>query len=563
MLTWPDPSLPAEARQQLVGPGAPMELAMEEVLGTPMEVFRHRPRTLADVLAAGAERFGARPYLVFPERTVTFAEAVPAAATVAANLRRHHGVRPGDRVAVAAANCLEYALCFWAATLLGAVTVALNGWWTGPEMAYALGLTRPTLLLGDRRRLERLAGQDTGGLPVVDFADGFAALEEPVEPAAAPRASEDDPYLILFTSGTTGRPKGVEVSHRNTVHFGLAVQLRAAELRLRAQLAGFEPRPPALACSIGAAPMFHVSGLNCTMALGPMTGQSFVYPPPGRWDEETQLRLTETHRATAWSLVPTQLWRLLERPDLDRYDLSSLTSVGGGSAVWAPELLRRLEERLPWVRPGFGLGFGMTETNGLGLSLAGAGTYRHPDSIGEPYPTVQVEIRDPLTRQPVPDGEVGEIALRSAANFLGYFEDPDATAAVLDRDRWYHTGDMASVRDGFVYLEGRRQDLIIRAGENIYPVEIENRLVEHPAVVEAAVVGVAHPTLGQEVKAFVVVAAGTAPDPEELRAFCAETLAAFKVPSQLAFCQALPKNAAGKIMKHLLGTGAASGFVEE
>ena len=566
-LTWPDPPLPDEVLAELVGPGAPFELVEEQVLGARMAVFARRPSTLVELLGAGAGRFAGRPYLVFPERCVTFDQAAGAAAVVAANLQRRYRVGKGDRVAIASANCIEYALTFWAATMLGAITVALNGWWTGPEMAYALELTRPAVLLGDDRRLDRLDRQ-TGGwlgeLPVVRFEHDFAALEEPGPAAAVPAMDEDEPYLILFTSGTTGRPKGVMVTHRNTVHFGLAMQLRAAEGRARARLAGQTAGEPPLPCAVNASPMFHVSGLNCTMALGPLTGQTYLYPPPGRWREEDQLRLTEQYRATQWTVVPTQLWRLLDWPELDRYDLSSLNQIGGGSSVWPPELLRRLEQRLPWVRPRLGMGYGMTETNGFGTSLGGQDSYLHPDSIGRPAPTVAVEIRDPVTRAALPEGVVGEVALRSACNFLGYWDDPTATAEALDADRWYHTGDLGLHRDGVIRLEGRRQDLIIRGGENVYPVEIENRLYEHPGVAEAAVVGVDHPTLGQEVKAYVVVKDGVATDPEELRQFCAAALAAFKVPRYVELVDALPHNAAGKVLKHLLGRPqAASDFVEE
>jgi len=195
----------------------------------------------------------------------------------------------------------------------------------------------------------------------------------------------------------------------------------------------------------------------------------------------------------------------------------------------------------------------MTETNGLGTFLRREDTYTRPDSIGRPYPTTQVEIRDPLTREPVPDGQVGEIALRTPATFLGYWENPDATSAALDPERWYHTGDFGHVRDGFVYLEGRRQDLIIRGGENIYPVEIENRLYENPEVAEAVVVGIDHPTLGQEVKAYVVRKTTGSLTAAEIQRWCAAALAPFKVPAEVEFVTSLPHNATGKVLKHLVG----------
>jgi acyl-CoA synthetase (AMP-forming)/AMP-acid ligase II len=307
-----------------------------------------------------------------------------------------------------------------------------------------------------------------------------------------------------------------------------------------------------------------VAGLNCSLVLAPFSGQTIVYPPAGKWQEAVQLELTEKYRGTVWSLVPTQLWRLLEWPALSDYDLSSLRTVGGGSAVWPPELLRKLEETMPWVRPGLGLGYGMTETNGLGTSLSRGDTYTRPDSIGQPAPTVQVEIRDPETHQVLPHGEVGEIAMRTGATFLGYWRNPEATARVLDAERWYHTGDFGHVRDGFVYLEGRRQDLIIRGGENIYPIEIENRLIEHPDLFEVAVVGVPHTALGHEVKAYVVEKVPGSLTEGDVVEWCAVTLARFKVPTHVEFVTELPHTATGKVLKHLLGSGQVpSDFVQE
>jgi acyl-CoA synthetase (AMP-forming)/AMP-acid ligase II len=232
--------------------------------------------------------------------------------------------------------------------------------------------------------------------------------------------------------------------------------------------------------------------------------------------------------------------------------------------VWAPELLRRLEEKLPWVRPGLALGYGMTETNGLGTSLRLDNTYTHPDSIGRPSATMQVEIRDPDTHAALPDGQVGEIAMRSGATFLGYWRNPEATAKALDADRWYHTGDFGHARDGYVYLEGRRQDLIIRGGENIYPVEIENRLIEHPGVAEVAVVGVTHATLGHEVASYVVEKVPGTLAAADIREWCSATLAGFKVPTLVEFVPELPHNASGKVLKHLLGSDLpSSDFVQE
>ena len=200
----------------------------------------------------------------------------------------------------------------------------------------------------------------------------------------------------------------------------------------------------------------------------------------------------------------------------------------------------------------------------MGTSLRAPDTYRHPESIGEASPGVDVAVRDPLTGAEVAEGDIGEICLRSAANLLGYWDNAEATAEVLDGERWYRTGDYGHAKDGFVYLEGRRRDLIIKGGENIYPIEIENRLQGHPEVAEVAVIGVAHQVLGQEVKAVVVRRPGSSVTAEELRQWAAETLARFKVPSVIDFTASLPHNPSGKVMKHVLESPEkASGFVEE
>ena len=467
-----------------------------------------------------------------------------------------------------APNTVEYALTFWATTALGAVTVGLNGWWTGEEIAYAVELTEPKVLFGDRRRLDRLDGVELpDGLPVVSFEDDFAALEAHAPDAPFPDVAvdEDDPFVILFTSGTTGRPKGVMLSHRSNIHFLLASMLNGAVHMMMGAEQGAASAPPGEGpVIISAAPMFHIAGLNCQLVASTLTNMTIVYPPPGRWEEETHLRLTQQHGATVWAMVPTQLWRILDFPDLDAYDTSSVRNVGGGSAVWPPELLRMLAERIPTAKAGTALGYGSTETTGLGTTLRPGIKLEHADSIGTASATMQVQVRDPETDKVLPEGEVGEICLRGGSCFIGYWRNPEATALALDDDRWYRTGDYGVIRDGYVHLEGRRQDLIIRGGENISPIEIENRLFEHPGIAEVAIVGVDHPKLGQEVVAFVVPHSPGDLTAADVKQWVAETLAGFKVPSRVEFRDELPHNASGKVLKHALASPeASSGFIED
>jgi acyl-CoA synthetase (AMP-forming)/AMP-acid ligase II len=293
--------------------------------------------------------------------------------------------------------------------------------------------------------------------------------------------------------------------------------------------------------------MFHVSGLLGFAVSGPTLRQKLVFPPPGKWDETVHLELSAQHHVSGWSGVPTQYWRLLRHPNFADYDLSSLATAASGGAVFSPELVRLFKEKLPHVV--LSNGFGMTESCGWGALAGGPIFEARPDSVGVASVLCQVEVRDPVTGMVVPAGEVGEIHLRHPSIFLGYWDNDAATADVLDADRWYRTGDYGRVDQGVLVLESRMRDLIIRGGENIYPIEIENRLIEHPAVADAAVIGVDHEVLGQEVKAFVVVTPGATIEPAEVQQWVAEALARFKVPTHVELRESLPYSLTGKVLK--------------
>lgn len=309
--------------------------------------------------------------------------------------------------------------------------------------------------------------------------------------------------------------------------------------------------------------MFHISGFSVALIGGALMGMTIAYPPPGRWDPKLHLELTERFGATAWSLVPTQLWRLLDHPDFDRYDLSTLKRVGGGGATFQPELWKHVHERLPHLER-MGTGYGMTETCGAGTHQDGKAAEEHPDAVGAAVPGYAISVRDPEGRI-LDEGAVGEIWLRGPCNLLEYWDNAEATAKALDADRWYHTGELGHITGGLLYLDGRGTELIIRGGENVYPIEIENRLVEHPSVAEAAVIGVPDRVLGEQVKAVVVLHPGSRLDLEEMQGWVGEALARFKVPAMLEVVDTLPHNAAGKVMKHVLRDPSAnlSGIIEE
>jgi acyl-CoA synthetase (AMP-forming)/AMP-acid ligase II len=559
-LRWPGlAGLPRDVQGALTGPGAPFEIATEPVLGHDHQVFARRPRTLRQMLDGQAASTPDLPFLIAPGRQWTYREALADIDAMARLLRDRYGVRAGDRVAIVAANHAEYAILMWATVTLGAIVASLNGWWTAPELDYGISLTTPLLVAGDERRLARLAdGIVPGGVPVRRLGELLREAQERRRPAsccypedtAQPGITEDSPAVILFTSGTTGRPKGATLSHRNIINFAMVNRLAAATGAMATASAPVaRTGAPAHGCTIVSSPMFHVSGMIAVLITGAAFPVSLVFPRPGPWDPLTWLELAQRHKVTSLSGVPTQFWRLLRHPDLDKYDLSSVATVGGGGAVCPPELVRELHARFPQVR--LGNGYGMSETVGLGTLTGGDAFVAIPESVGPAQATVEVQVRGP-DGTVLPEGETGEICLRTPSVFLGYWNDAAATGAALDGDRWYQTGDFGRVSGGLLYLESRRRDLILRGGENIYPVEIENRLVEHPDIDDAAVIGVGHPELGQEPKAFVVRRPGAALTAVQVRAWCAAALAGFKVPAQVEFRDALPYTQTGKLLKQEL-----------
>jgi acyl-CoA synthetase (AMP-forming)/AMP-acid ligase II len=505
------------------------------------------------------------PFLISPDRQWTYREALEDIDAMAVLLAERYGVTTGDRVAIVAANHAEYAILMWATITLGAIVTSLNGWWTGPELAYGIGLTGPRLIAGDERRLARLGGGIApDGVPV-RLLDALLAEARELAGKAPGRAgiTEDSPAVILFTSGTTGRSKGATLSHRNIINFAMVNRLAAAAGAV-ATARGADggdtpfappgetatgPGGPGHGCTIVSSPMFHISGLVATLITGAAFPMSLVFPRPGPWGPLTWLELAQRHKVTSLSGVPTQFWRLLRHPDLDAYDLSSVTTVGGGGAVYPPELVRELHARFPRVR--LGNGYGMSESVGLGTLTGGDLFVAIPTSVGPAQATVEVQVRDELGAV-LPEGEVGEICLRTPSVFLGYWDDPAATAAALDSGRWYRTGDYGRVSGGLLYLESRRRDMILRGGENIYPVEIENRLIEHPDVDDAAVIGIDHPELGQEPKAFIVRRPGSDLAATQVTEWCATALAAYKVPVTVEFRDSLPYTETGKLLKQQL-----------
>jgi long-chain acyl-CoA synthetase len=557
----------AQAHALLGAPGSPLEPGEAVVGGVPIKVWKHLPPTLRSVLET-ARGYGARDFLVYEDERASFEALFRAAAAFARELQAR-GVAKGDRVALIMRNLPEYAACFYGAAAAGAIVAPLNAWWTGPELEYGLRDSGAKVAVMDAERYQRLAEHlphcpDLVRAYVSREADDIAhpliakletVLGEtaawgalPDGPLPAVDLGPDDPATIFYTSGTTAEPKGVLASHRAVNSNILTALAAVARAHLRRGEAPPQPGPDQPARNILiTVPLFHVTA--CIAMLNPalFTGAKFVMMY--KWDAERAFTLIERERVTAVAGVPTVAWQLVEHPARARYDLSSIEAVNYGGAPAAPELVRRLKETFPAADPG--QGWGMTETCATVCANGAEDYLNRPDSCGPPALVAELQIRDPADgRTLLPTGQVGELWSKGPMNASCYWNKPGPTAQTFV-DGWVRTGDLARLdEEGFCYIVDRAKDMLIRGGENIYSVEVEGALFDHPAVMDAAVVGIPHRTLGEEPAAVVTLKPGAQASEDDLRAHVAERLAAFKVPVRILFRrETLPRNANGKVLK--------------
>jgi acyl-CoA synthetase (AMP-forming)/AMP-acid ligase II len=542
MTTSTDPQAAALAVMTgLTGPGGPFELAREDVLGVGMTVFRNRHRCLGEVLVDSLQH-GDRDYVVTADSRLSFAEHAAQVASLARVLREEHGVGQGDRVAILAANGPEWIVSFWAAVATGAIAVGFNSLWSRAEIAYGLEHATPKVVVADAKRAALIGDTDATVLSVEEDLPRLVAAH-PGETLTPVTVAEDDPAVILYTSGTSGRPKGAVHSHRNLTSVIEFHRMNDALAR-----AFGDPTDPRDRRYLLTSPLFHIASLH-NLAVPRLATGSTAVVHQGSFDVDRVLRLIEKERVTHWGAVPTMAHRLLQHGDLSRYDLSSLTAFSLSSAPSSSQFQERLRHALPVAERALVDSYGLTEsctalTVATSLDLAEA-----PGTLGRPIATVELEIRDEINRA-VPDGIEGEICVRSPFNMLGYWNDPDATARSIDPDRWMHTGDIGTVEQGRLRLNARRSDLIIRGGENVYPAEVEGALGEHPAVQECVVLGRPHEDLGQEVAAVVVLDPARPTSEADLLEFLRDRLATFKMPTHWRLSiDPLPRNATGKVMR--------------
>ncbi|HEX5302243.1 MAG TPA: long-chain fatty acid--CoA ligase [Streptosporangiaceae bacterium] len=495
---------------------------------------------LAVILSESARSAPDHPVAVFDGGQLTYRQLDQASDRVAANLAEA-GIRPGEAVALQLPNIPQFLVAYFGILKAGAVVIPLNVLLRAPEIAYHLEDSGALVLITWAGVLAEAAkGAEAAGLGAI-FAVGHPAgspgalpFERLLAGTAPPREmvlrQPADTAVIVYTSGTTGRPKGAELSH--------------LQLYMNADIPGrlFGVRPDDVV--ITALPLFHVFGLSSILDCCVRFGATMSLIP--RFSPAAVLAAVQRDRATIFEGVPTMFADMLSCPDLDRYDLSSLrVAISGGASIPAP-VLDAFEER-------FGLiileGYGMTETAST-TTFNPSAAERRAYSAGKPIWGTQTQVWDASGR-PLPPGpeHVGEVVTRGLHVMKGYLHRPEATAAVFTGD-WLHTGDLGYFdEDGFLFIVSRKKELIIRGGYNVYPSEIENVLHAHPAVAEAAVVGVPDERLGEEVMAVVIARGAVELRETELVAWCRERLAAYKCPRIYRFRAELPKNTLGKVLK--------------
>ncbi len=505
------------------------QIAVEHIGGVPFRIYSERPRRV-DTLLDLARRWGPRPHVIHGERVLTF-DGLREASVAKALALAADGVTHGDRVFLLGWNSPEWIINFWACQRLGTIPVLANAWWSEGELAEALERLQPALTLADARGRARMPAAWRCGPweSQVNSASVAGTL-----PPCPPALDAEDPAMIIFTSGTGGRPKAVVHSHRALL---ASVQMLLHVTRQLPQ----QLTPDSGDIALQTGPLFHIGGAGMVLRSA-VVGNTLVMPS-GRFDAAEVLALIERHKVTRWSAVPTMVSRVLDHPDLPRRDLSSLGALTLGGAPIHAELLQRIGAALPSVEARIPTGYGLTESGSQVTAASGADTAKRPGSSGRPLPCAEIKI---VARADLPDGEV---LVRTPTQMSGYY---GADESPIDAQGWLHTGDLGRIDEhDHLWITGRSKDMIIRGGENIAPAAVERALMKIPGVQEAAVFGVPHADLGEEVMAVVVAERELTPD--YLRAQLRSSVASFAVPSRWRLQQEpLPMNNSGKVDKPAL-----------
>ena len=541
-----------------MGPGAALETETVTIDGQELSVFAHVPTNLGELYTLGLE-FGDKTFLVYQQERFSFAESLDLALRMARVLKEKYEIQLGDRVAICARNSPEWCMAYMAITLIGAIAVPMNSWWKSPELKYGLSDSDSKLIFLDPTRLD-LVQPFLGSLdvqivmfkPKVESAfPEFYKLARSVEPLSQDERNEievvpEDKASIMYTSGSTGMPKGVLSTHRNIIN-ALYTWKFVKEITeiLRPELLEENPEfPSALLANV---PLFHVTGSHAQFLASFIYSRKFVMMY--KWDAEAALKLIEQERISVFHGVPTMAWEIMQSPNFDTTDLSSLRGVQSGGASRPPEHLNMIMQKFPdSAIPG--LGYGLTETNAIGAIISGKFYASRPNSTGRPTPPVtSVKVVDDAGNT-LEDGGVGEICIKGATVMKGYWNNPEATAEVI-KDGWFYSGDIGMLDElGFLIILDRAKDIVIRGGENIGCAEVEYAISEHPEVSEVSVYGIPEERLGEMLCCSIMLKADSVLNSEQLTSFLSSRIAGFKIPERIFFqYEQLPRIATGKIAK--------------
>lgn len=526
--------------------------------GVTMPAFAAAPPTLAHYFAHFCNQNKDVPFLVDGDIRLTFGEAYAAATCVAESLVRDHGIEKGDRVGIAARNSANWMIAYMGIIMAGGCATLLNGFSSGEELAYGLDLAEARLLLADEARAARLEGH-THPAKVVLFTHGNPPAEGLVAvwatPQGAPAAmamlaelGPDDMATILYTSGSTGKSKGAWSDHRGVVSGVMNYVAQSAMAKVHLESGGevITDQP----CALVAVPLFHVTGEVPLFLQSFAIARKLVLMP--KWDAGLAIRLMAEEKVSYFVGVPLMSYEIANHPDRENYDLSACKSFAAGGAPRPVEHVTRIKEAFPGGFPL--LGYGLTETNAVGCGNLNENYLAKPGSTGRPSkPLVDMAILDDLGH-PLAQGQVGEVCIRSVANFRGYWKNPEATAAAFTDDGYFRTGDLGYLdEDGYLFIVDRKKDIIIRGGENISCIEVEDAIYAHDDIGECSVFGLPDERFGEVPAAVYTMKEGRpAITPADLRAFLLERIAPFKVPleSQMWMAgEALPRLGTQKIDK--------------
>ncbi|RDV01491.1 AMP-dependent synthetase [Sphingorhabdus pulchriflava] len=547
-----------QVRDELTGPGGPFEIVEADILGNRIRTYKNAPPSVREVWLSTVV-FAERPYLIYQDERMTYAEAHAQVNAVAAWMAEQ-GVQPGDRVAIAMRNYPEWMLIYWACVASGVTAVGMNAWWTTEEMAFALKDSEPKILFLDAERLTRFREKPelAGSVKLVgvrldktepDITPWSEVIAHGGEMPAVTVDSESD-ACIFYTSGTTGFPKGAQLTHRGCVAnlFNMLYAAASSALAVERATGVAPPATPPVPVTLVTTPLFHVTANNCAAYGVTAAGGAMVLMY--RWDAGDALKIIERERVTGMSGVPIMARELITHPDFPNTDTSSLLALSGGGAQVPPDQVLKIDEAVETARPT--TGYGMTETCGIITSLGGDFYVDRPDSAGPAMPVYEAKCVDDDGNE-VPLGQTGELWVRGAAVIKGYINRPDATAESIT-DGWLHTGDIARMdEDGFIYIVDRKKDMVLRGGENVYCVEVEAAIYRHPAVAECSVFGVPDDRMGEEVAAAIFLKSGEMLDADSLREEMAKHIAKHKLPRFVWFVdEPLPRNASGKFLRREL-----------